>query len=209
MYNSSHKSAIGQASFGVILLLVLSVWANLSTCNHGCSITQSSELESLIATTFNNQTEPNNITIRLIKYTFVCIAQGAEQDTWRFVSLVANFTNNGTNLISQFQFECVESNWTATVNGLTQYTRTDPPDASVNTSLRRDCALCIDPRQAPLANNSHHCLGEFYIFIIHPHGICDNVHTGNLSTVSSWVPIIKVQSCLIADMEAEFMGADD
>ena len=162
VYNSSHKSATGQASFGVILLLILSVLANLFTCNHGCSMIQSSELESLIIIA-SNQTEPNNTTIRLIEYTFVCIAQGAEQDTWRFVSLVANYTNtNGTNSISQFQFECVESNWTATVNGSTEYTRTDPPDASLNTSLRRDCALCIDPQQAPLANNSHHCLGEFY-----------------------------------------------
>ena len=161
-----HHGTRGATLNAFALLLLLGLCANLSKSVRDCSVIQAANLEStlsvsgLIADSLNTSQYLRNTTILVLGYQIVCLAQGEERDTWRAVSLVANYTFNGTNSVGQFQFECVESNWTATVNGSTQYTRTDPPDASLETAVRLDCAYCVDPRQLPSANNSQHCLGE-------------------------------------------------
>lgn len=178
VYTNLHKSVV---SYRVKLFLILSAWTiALSSCSthNDCSMIRASEVEFLITASFLNQSEPNSTpaTVNITEYTVVCLAQGGEQDTWRFVSLVALYTYNGTNLTtSQFQFECVESNWTATVNGVDEYIRTDTPDANISTALRTDCALCIDPRQAMAASNPHHCLGDFDYALLH--AVCVYMHT--------------------------------
>lgn len=75
------------------------------------------------------------------------------------MSLVVNYTYNGTERISQFQFECQSDSWNTNVSGSVQYARTDPPNASLGTAIRTDCAQCNDPRQLSSVNNSQHCSG--------------------------------------------------
>ncbi len=156
MNTSLHKFV---TSNRVALLLALLAWTiTLSSCiQNTCSLIRPSEVDSLITASLPDQPDRN---INITEYTVVCLAQGTEQGSWRFISLVALYKYSGTNFTSQFQFECVGSVWTATVNGSDEYIRTATPDATINTTLRTDCALCIDPRQAIAANNSQHCLGE-------------------------------------------------
>ncbi len=162
VYSDLHKSLYKVL---MTIWLVLSAWTiNLSSCTHlSCSMIRASEVDSLVTASFTNQSTNIVTNISNTDYTVVCLSQGVEIDTWRFISLVALYTYNGTNHTSQFQFECVESKWTAIVNGSDEYIRTDPPDASINTTLRTDCALCIDPQQAMSASNPQHCLGELHL----------------------------------------------
>ena len=145
-----------------------------------CSLIQGSELgrkdtastEGLISEAFAVQSGDNNAGQRplvlLLGYNVVCLAAGSTRDTYRFVSVVANFSCNGTQsecdgntLLSQFEFGCVDggsgSEWSPSIQGSTVDIRTTPADGTLNTSARTDCAICISPTRSNLANNTNHC----------------------------------------------------
>ena len=150
-----------------------------SSCETNCPIIQASDLSStgsgLIAATF--PPIDDNATVEIQDYKVVCLAQGTVRDTYRFVSLVVNYTYNGTERISQFQFECQLESWNTNVSGSVQYSRTDPPSASLETALRTDCAQCIDPRQLSSVNNTQHCSGMFVQWSNNNHRMVSGVIT--------------------------------
>lgn len=147
------------------LLSIAIVWLTLagSSCESNCPLIQGFDLGStddspsaagLIGATFSSAEN-----VQIMNYKIVCLAQGTVRDAYRFVSIVVNYTYNGTERLSQFQFECQSGNWSANLSGSLLYARTDPPDASLETILRKDCVQCVDPSQLSSANNSQHCVG--------------------------------------------------
>lgn len=122
----------------------------------------------LISIALANNTQPE---VLLLNHTIVCIAQGTRKDRWRMVSGVAQFNvaiagePDNTTVTMQFHFQCESdgSAWNTTIVNSTEFVLTESPDATLDTALRTDCALCIDPGQQPEANNEQHCVRRFYV----------------------------------------------
>ena len=113
----------------------------------------------LISASLSSQPE-----LKLLEYHIVCVAQGTERNTWRMVSGVATFMmEGGMNSTVQFHFQCENdgSAWNTTVLDSTEHVLTTP-NATIDTPLRTDCALCVSPEQQPDADNDQHCVCKFF-----------------------------------------------
>lgn len=96
----------------------------------------------------------------------VCLSSSGVRNRYRFVSLVAYYLLNGSSLqYGQFEFECVNSAWSATSPIL----RTAPsgrvilaPDSpALNATVRTDCSLCLNLNYASyyMKDPVNHCYG--------------------------------------------------
>lgn len=158
-----------------MLLVLLSAFLASDTAwgQQQCPLIQASELEGasgLIARSFVSGELQDEPIIQLFEYRIVCLASGSARGTYRLTSVIANYSCDGLlcpggsagNVFSQFEFECVDGQWT--FSQLEVSSRTDAPDVigSLSTDLRRDCSLCITPEAGQVVgannvDNETHC----------------------------------------------------
>ena len=106
------------------------------------------------------QTAPEGFTYRV-----VCASSSGVRNQYRFVSIVAYYTNNGVGPVyGQFEFECVNSVWSATSTFLenTVFDRTTLTSisAAVSANNRTDCGYCLNPTFSSPPRNTdvvNHC----------------------------------------------------
>ena len=106
---------------------------------------------------------PQTFSIQLLNYSIVCESTSVTVGEYRSVSVVAEYSLNGSSTLSQFEFACNSSmQWDIVVSGLSTEIVTTPPDATLNTALRRDCIQCISPERTGTVNNNNtqHCSGK-------------------------------------------------
>ena len=123
------------------------------------------DIDSLNQTGLISAALPSQPEVQLLDYHIVCVAQGTERNTWRMVSGVAMYMLAGgmeTNNTVQFHFQCENdgSAWNTTVINSTEFVLTSP-NATFDTPMRTDCALCVSPEQLPEADNDQHCVCKF------------------------------------------------
>ena len=106
--------------------------------------------------------------VQLFRYNVVCEATAGTRDGFRYVSLVADYSDNGINRSAQFDFSCDVANvWGIRVSGSTDNTITIPPDASFDTLVRRDCFLCLSSQRSGTSHeNINHCEGIIYCTLL-------------------------------------------
>ena len=114
------------------------------------------------------------VSVQVHNSNIVCLSSGRTRDTYSGVSVVVNYTCTGTvpecttgnPILSQFDFGCVDGpRWAASVSGSASNIITTPPDGSLSTPLRTDCAVCVSPAKsgfASITNNEQHCGCEYY-----------------------------------------------
>ena len=152
---------VGLASCSIFLQLVSSQ----------CDLLSRSDLAGeesgagLISEALRSSTGGSSLTnISLVDYSLVCLSTGGTRDTFGSASVVAEYTEGGGSgsTHSQFEFECgVNGAWRVTAGGSNDSLVTTPPDATLNTTLRSDCSLCLNPRRPEAtSNNSQHCEGN-------------------------------------------------
>ena len=96
--------------------------------------------------------------IQLLRFSIVCEASGRFRDTFRHVSVVAEYNNNNRIQSAQFEFTCVTGDvWSIFASGLTDDTVTSPPNANFSTPRRSDCYTCLSPLRLASAGNINHC----------------------------------------------------
>ena len=151
-------------------VLVVAVVAGICSCQD-CSFPTNDDLEEVIANVIRSGDSPTPPTVTVARFHPVCLAFGAQQDRYRLVSVVVEYTCSGnTNCLSgtaveQIESECDSGVWSNTVQGSTENTRSVPPDASFNTTTREDCSFCLTAELANniisvTTNNVTHCVGE-------------------------------------------------
>ena len=111
--------------------------------------------------------DPSPIFVQVHAAHIVCLRSGQTRDRFSGVSVIVNYTCTGpptectgSPTLSQFEFECIRTNWSASVDGSAAEIITTPPDGSFSTPRRSDCGVCISPMRAPfsgITNNSQHC----------------------------------------------------
>ena len=100
--------------------------------------------------------------IHVLAYNIVCTSVFRERDTFRSISLVANYTElthgDSTSQFysSQFEFGCEGNAWSSRSDN---HGITTPPDANFSTPLREDCGLCIKGNVA--RDSENHCSGNY------------------------------------------------
>ena len=103
----------------------------------------------------------NTPNVLLLDHNLVC--EGIN-DRYKSVSVVADYSVDGNRTLSQFEFACNTTGymWVIVVNGSTANTVTTPADATLNTTLRTDCSICISPmRSESTVINEQHCEGRY------------------------------------------------
>ena len=122
------------------------------------------------------------VSVQVHDSNIVCLSGGLIWNTYRGVSVVVNYTCTGAPsectgnpTLSQFEFECVANpvRWAPSVDGSAANIITTPPDASLSTTLRTDCIVCVSPARptfATITNNEQHC-GCEYISCQHTHNV--------------------------------------
>ncbi|KAL5493715.1 hypothetical protein EMCRGX_G014934 [Ephydatia muelleri] len=103
------------------------------------------------------QTSPAGFSFRA-----VCLSSSGVRDRYRFVSLVVYYSLNGSSpLYGQFEFECVNSTWSATSPVLSVASQgrvilaADAP--AITATVKTDCALCVNYPNAQVVDSVHHC----------------------------------------------------
>ena len=110
------------------------------------------------------------------KFRVVCLSSSGFRDQYRFVSIVAYFTTSdatvsdpGVPIHRQFEFECVNSAWSASsslldATALDRTTLQYPSSLAISVASRTDCAYCLKPSTSPRASDAiNHCFGECLI----------------------------------------------
>ena len=141
------------------VLLALGCLASLTVAQQaGCnSLPSGTQVENLISANFagTGQGSSSNVIVfqpapEGFTYRVVCASSSGIRNQYRFVSIVAYYTNNGVGPVyGQFEFECVNSVWSATSTFLenTVFDRTTltSTSAAVNANNRTDCGYCLNP----------------------------------------------------------------
>ena len=141
------------------VLLALGFLASLTVAQQGgCnSLPNGHQVENLISANLAGtgegsfpkvtvlQTAPEGFTYRV-----VCASSSGIRNQYSFVSIVAYYINNGVGPVyGQFEFECVNSVWSATSTFLenTMFDRTTltSTSAAVSANNRTDCGYCLNP----------------------------------------------------------------
>ena len=123
------------------------------------------DFDSLNETGLISMALPYQPELQVLNSSIVCIAQGTVQNTWRLVSGVASYMlTGGEEFTVQFHFQCEDdgSAWNTTIldSRDTDIVLTSP-NATFETPVRTDCALCVSPEQVPEADNDQHCVCKF------------------------------------------------
>ena len=152
-------------------VLLLVVVAGICSCQE-CSFPTNDDLEQVIANiiqTGDSSTPDVNVT----RFHPVCLAFGVQQDHYRTVSVVVEYTCSGNancpsgTAVEQIESECDSGIWSNIVLGSVLDTRSVPPDASFTTTTRKDCSFCLSPELASsigvTTNNVTHCIGEYLL----------------------------------------------
>ena len=169
------------------LLLILNlVGYVVGTQLSGCSgpPSNNTDVASLIASNYNGaqgtstvmlQTSPEGFPFRV-----VCLSSSGIRNQYRFVSIVAYYTiNGGAPQYGQFEFECVNTVWSATSTFLGNILYNRQPlmanSSAIRATIRTNCSYCLNgqnPQQFPPRSTDtvNHCSGE-----LQPNGVhaCD------------------------------------
>ncbi len=146
------------------------VFLQIPAVRGDCPMLQESELgdtnavtaAGLMAEALSFATGEARPTVQLLQYNILCLAQGTGRDTYRSLSLIAEYyrESGDTVDIKQLHLQCVGGNW-STVNFGTRSTAiSTPTNSTLTTTLRTDCFLCLNPLQGG-PEGAHHCQGEF------------------------------------------------
>ncbi len=98
--------------------------------------------------------------VQLLQFNIVCLAQGTVRDTYRSLSLIAEYRDaGGTVATIQLHLQCVGGTWSTRNFGSSSAAASTPTNGTLTTTLRTDCFLCLNPSQGG-PEGAHHCLGE-------------------------------------------------
>ena len=150
-------------------VLVVAVVAGICSCQD-CSFPTNGDLEQVITDIIQFGDSSSIPTVTVARFHPVCLAFGQQQDRYRLVSVVVEYTCSGnTNCpsdtaVEQIESECINGAWSNIVQSSALDTRSVPPDASFNTTTRENCSFCLSPELADgmgaTTDTVTHCVGE-------------------------------------------------
>ena len=156
-----------------IATVLLFVFIRYGRTQDFCPLPGTRTIEENVVTVFMTGDSPATPSIRIIgEVRYVCLALGLFQDTYRGISVLAEYECTGsaecpstTAETSQFELSCRNGMWRAQVLGTTELVFTRTPVANSTTPLRTDCSFCVSPELLAAAfgdtefDASTHCVG--------------------------------------------------
>ena len=162
---------------GLVVLVVATV-AGICSCQM-CTLPTNGDLEDVIADIIEADDSSSTPNVNVMSFHPVCLAFDNIQDHYRAVSVLVKYTCTGNpscpsgTAVEQIESECVNGVWSNTVQGSTEFTRSQTPEANFSTSTREDCAFCVSPEldvEAGLSlspDSVTHCVGEYVTQLLH------------------------------------------
>ena len=155
----------------VVKILLLATLAGICSC-HSCTLPTNEDLEEVISDIIQVSDSSSTPVVNVMRLHPVCLAFGTMQERYRAVSVVVEYTCNdnpscpsGT-VVEQIEAECDDGTWSNVVEGSTEFTRSQTPEANFSTSTREDCAFCVSPELNEASalslspDSVTHCVGE-------------------------------------------------
>ena len=151
-------------------VLVVAMVAGLCSCQEECLFPTYDDLEQVISEIIPTGDSPSAPDVTVMDFHPVCLAFGQQQDHYRLVSVVVNYTCSGntncpsSTAVEQIESGCVSGVWSNEVEGNVDFTRSTTTEASFTTTTREDCSFCLSPELAdtlgPTTDSITHCVGE-------------------------------------------------
>ena len=150
------------------------VVAGICSCQE-CSFPTNDDLEQVIANIIPTGDSSSTPDVNVMRFHPVCLAFGVQQDHYRLVSVVVEYTCSGNincpsgTAVEQIESECDSGMWSSTVLGSVGNTRSVITEANFTTTTREDCSFCLSPELASslrgITNVNHvtHCVGEYLL----------------------------------------------
>ena len=156
-----------------VATVLLFVFIRYGRTQNFCPLPDTRTIEENIVSVFTFGDSPATPSIRIIgEVQYVCLALGMFQDTYRGISVLAEYECTGSSACpsttaetSQFELSCRSGVWRAQVLGTPEFVFTRIPVANSTTPLRTDCSICVSPEllaftTLPLESDaSTHCVG--------------------------------------------------
>lgn len=118
----------------------------------------------LISTSLFTGDNPIRAEVEVFDINVVCETAGFMRGTYRYTSVVVNYTANSVPTTSQFEYECDTSSWSPVIFGDAGGTVTTPPEANLDSPLESECGVCLSPSRAavlfvtiPVVIDANHC----------------------------------------------------
>ena len=156
--------------------LIVAIVAGMCSCQEECSFPTNDDLERVIAEIIETGDGLTDADVNVMRFHPVCLAFGQQQNHYRFVSVVVEYTCSGISncpsgtAVEQIESECVSGVWSNEVEGNTDNTRSTTTEANFTTTTRENCSFCLSTELAdilgPTTHSVTHCVGE-YITNIH------------------------------------------
>ena len=153
------------------LVLVVATVVGICSCQ-SCTLPTSGDLEDVIANIIEADDSSSTPNVNVMSFHPVCLAFDDVQDRYRAVSVLVEYICTGNpscpsgTAVEQIESECSNGVWSNVVQGSSELTRSQTPEASFSTSTRQDCAFCVSPEldmrdELSFAPDSvTHCAGE-------------------------------------------------
>ena len=118
------------------------------------------------------------VMVKILNVTIVCEAQHRMQDRYRYTSVVVSFNCfttdarvpecNDSSVVDteQFDFGCLNGEWTGIILTVSNAARTTNPTATLSTALDTNCIVCANPTNPEATNlpaaidTDTHCSGK-------------------------------------------------
>ena len=159
MYFLARTSSSRNMLQALLLLVILGACSGQSEMD--CPMVQESDLGN--TTEFSNvglladALADASLSYQLVQYNTVCLGQGKARDLYRSTSLVVRYLDSaGGDKTQQLHLQCDDGTWSTSGFGVVT-----AADATLTTSLRKDCLLCSgSPTFLGSQGLEHHCLGK-------------------------------------------------
>ena len=144
--------------------LIVAIVAGICSCQEECSFPTNDDLEQAIAAIIEIRDRSNDADVNVMRFHPVCLAFGQQQDRYRHVSVVVEYTCSGnTNCPSGTAVEQIETGCASGV-WFNRVTRSITTEASFTTTTREDCSFCFSPEiagsEGATTDSVTHCVGE-------------------------------------------------
>ena len=154
--------------------LIVAIVAGICSCQEECSFPTNDDLEQVIKEIIETGDSSIDADVDVMRFHPVCLAFGQQQDRYRLVSVVVEYTCSGnTNcpsgtVVEQIESGCDGGVWSNMVLGNTDFTRSVSTEANFTTTTREDCSSCLSTELAsilgPTTDSVTHCVGKYIVY---------------------------------------------
>ena len=156
--------------FVVVAAIVVACIVGLASCQRDCAFPTDDNVESVISLIFPTADSPTTPAVNVLEFQPLCLAHSQQRNRYRYFSVLVRYTCAGNancppgTALEQIDSQCINGEWSNSVQGSIVNSRRTDPTATLSTTTREDCQFCFSTDLAGTlsltTDDVTHCVGE-------------------------------------------------